>query len=60
MSAGTSSQELAHRHNYACQSVPVKQYLQEELKVKKKEMDVLGVEVNPNRYCKSQSVEKRL
>jgi hypothetical protein len=30
--AGTSSQELTHRHNYACKSVPVKQYLQGQLK----------------------------
>jgi aminoglycoside/choline kinase family phosphotransferase len=31
-SAGTSSQDLAHRHNYACEFVPVKQYLQGSLK----------------------------
>ncbi len=27
--AGTSSQVLAHRYNYVCESVPVSKYLQE-------------------------------
>jgi hypothetical protein len=32
MPAGTSSQDLTHRSNYACESVPARQYLQGQLK----------------------------